>query len=233
VTVRTWLVAGVATFATLAVAPAAEAQQPSAPPCAEGSPSALQFEGLPSRIPFGREETFSLDYADYDWDVVSAIEITMRSGSDEFFHDTTSDEFADLYLELDLGTRRPPSRLRSSSPRAALTRPRAACARSRRELADIDTCSPLIAATNRAIDRTQSSSPAAMATTASAGCVGEAGTDALHMRGARRTRTTASILRCRALPSLSSPGPRFTTSNVERCWLRLHAFTCCVSGSTS
>ena len=80
----------------------ATAQVAPAPSCGDKTPSALRFVGLPSRIPFGRDEVFSLDYDNDAWNVEGRIDITMRSGDNTFFHDATDDELADLYVELDL-----------------------------------------------------------------------------------------------------------------------------------
>ena len=53
-------------------------------------------------IPFGREQAFSLDADDYDWEVSGPITITMANGNRTFYEDTTTDEFEELYLRLDL-----------------------------------------------------------------------------------------------------------------------------------
>ena len=99
------ITAALVAAALLAVPGSAHAQEPPAAACSPGSPSALRVAGLPARIPFGREEVFSLDYDDYDWDVVGPIEIAMKTGDHTFSHETTTDELADLFVELDLGDR--------------------------------------------------------------------------------------------------------------------------------
>jgi hypothetical protein len=74
-------------------------------PCALGTPSALRFAGLPDRVAIGRTDYFSLDFDHEDWYVEGDIQITMASGGNEFFRETTDDSLADLWLRLDPGDR--------------------------------------------------------------------------------------------------------------------------------
>jgi len=90
-------------MASCATGTAAAAQDVHTPPCAPDTPSALRFDGLPSRAAFGHEQAFALDHDDDDWEVEDAVSLTMRTGNRTFFTDTTADEFADYYLRLDLG----------------------------------------------------------------------------------------------------------------------------------
>jgi hypothetical protein len=86
----------VASLATPAVAVAAE-------PCAGDTPSAVRFYGLPERIPIGHDERFALEPDDPDWELAGGIHVTMQSGGEVFFDDTTNDPYADLWLRLDRG----------------------------------------------------------------------------------------------------------------------------------
>jgi hypothetical protein len=104
VRLRVVVIAAVSAFAvTLIAAPTAPAQEAQPPACTPDTPSALRFVGLPSKIPFGREQEFSLDSDGDAWDLTGAISVTMRSGTRTLYEDTTTDELEDLYLRLDLG----------------------------------------------------------------------------------------------------------------------------------
>ena len=60
-TAVTALAAVAALTAALAAPTTAAAQDGRSPACAPETPSALRFVDLPSRVPFGREQVFSLD----------------------------------------------------------------------------------------------------------------------------------------------------------------------------
>jgi hypothetical protein len=62
------------------------------------------FSGLPSRVPFGREQVFSTDYDSLDWSVVGRVAYGMadaRTGK-PFFEDTGG-ELVDLFVQLNIG----------------------------------------------------------------------------------------------------------------------------------
>jgi hypothetical protein len=98
--IRLAIVMSLALAVTIPTTAAAQAPPPA---CAAGTPAALRFAGLPSRIPFGRNQLFSLDYDDYNWDVESAITVSMSRNGQTVFTRTTNDELAELHLRLDLG----------------------------------------------------------------------------------------------------------------------------------
>lgn len=69
-------------------------------PCPAGTPSAERFWGLPSRLAYGREKLFSLEYGNYDWDVSGDIDVTMTSGAHVLFDDMTPDPLAEYSIRL-------------------------------------------------------------------------------------------------------------------------------------
>ncbi len=82
---------------------AAPAGAAASEPCADGTPSAVRFAGLPERLPIGYKERFALDAGDFDWEVTGSIRVTMESGGEVFFEGTTDDPYAVLWLRLDPG----------------------------------------------------------------------------------------------------------------------------------
>jgi hypothetical protein len=75
-------------------------------PCDAGTPSAVGFDGLRVRIPYGPSEYFSLGDRFTDWEVVGDITIRMAEvGSQYAFYGGPASLGDEFYVRLDLGDR--------------------------------------------------------------------------------------------------------------------------------